>query len=177
MGWHYKRTTTTTGRPPVPRYVIRSNFEEGPLTFFLKVPVTPNTPYFEFKIEQSSNLMLGVCSGTVPATSTYAGQHANGYFWFFQLLYIRQPIIIILTLIPIKDGRYMVQMATSIMREATRCKIWHSQMEVCDFHCATTGGCWIHSCLICCRRRWYLCWSGEWTAHLLEEWRQGIYHF
>jgi len=40
--------------------------------------IGPSYPYFEIKIEASSNTMLGVCVGSVPSTS-YAGQYANGF--------------------------------------------------------------------------------------------------
>jgi len=42
------------------------------------LPIGPSYPYFEIKVEASSNTMLGVCVGAVPSTS-YAGQYANGF--------------------------------------------------------------------------------------------------
>jgi len=42
------------------------------------VPITSGHPYFQFKVDQSANMMLGVCVGTIAFTG-YAGQYANGW--------------------------------------------------------------------------------------------------
>ena len=72
------------------------------------------------------------------------------------------------------DGRSMVTVAISTRQEATRCRTWPLQMEVCDNSLDIVNRIEFILVLRCHR---HLCWSREWTTHLLEEWHQGLHHF